>query len=181
MTPDVIIYSDLWPFGDRSLSYLQEHIPWSQGVINIYGRTINEPRLTALFGVDYTYSNSLRKGLPWTDELLRLRSVAEEMSETEFNSCLLNYYRDGNDSIGLHADDEPALGENPIITTLSFGASRIMEFHHNDGGPVHSVFMRHGDMLVMRGDTQKNWKHTIKKDGKCKDPRISLTFRYINS
>jgi alkylated DNA repair dioxygenase AlkB len=175
--PNIVLHRDILPPFSLNTLRLSHEILFEQSYITIYEKTIPEPRLTALYGDHpYTYSNTRRIPLPWTTELLDVKHLVEEYAETEFNSCLLNYYRDGNDSIGAHSDNERELGDNPTIATLSVGDTRTLYLigsEHTKAFDLH-----HGDLFIMRGDTQKYWKHEIRKE-KNKGPRISFTFREI--
>jgi alkylated DNA repair dioxygenase AlkB len=176
-SPNVFLYRDILPPFSITVHSIAEEIEFEQNYINIYGKTLPEPRLTALYGdLPYTYSNTKRYPRPWNKTLSDIKHLVEEYSEHSFNSCLLNYYRDGSDSIGLHADDERELGDNPVIATLSIGDSRTMYLRCEQ---LEKKFeLHHGDLFIMLGDTQKYWKHEIRKQ-KNKGPRVSLTFRKI--
>jgi alkylated DNA repair dioxygenase AlkB len=164
------------------LDALIETTPWRQQEIKIYGRNYLQPRLSAWYGDEaYSYSGILLKPLPWTDTLLELKHRVESIIDHQFNSVLLNYYRDQNDSMGMHSDDEPELGKQPVIASLSLGEERSFLLRHKyrkDIGPV-KLFLSSGSMLVMRGDTQSHWKHGITKERKPCGPRINLTFRKV--
>jgi len=157
---------------------------WSQEMITLFGRTMPQPRLIAYFGdadAAYTYSRKRYEPRQWTPYLSQLRHTVETLSGASFNSVLLNYYRDGNDSMGLHADDEPELGENPVIASLSLGQERKIFFQHKRRKDVENLILPlpHASLLVMDGATQHNWKHGVRKmRGHC-GPRLNLTFRLI--
>lgn len=159
---------------------LRQETPWTQGHVTLYGKTHPEPRLTAWYGDHpYTYSGIKRDPLPWTMRLIALKSLVEVVADHEFNSCLLNFYRDGRDSIGFHSDDEPELGPEPTIASLSLGGTRTFILRHK--ARAHSdmkLDLGDGDLLVMRGPTQQHWKHGINKVAHA-EPRINLTFRDI--
>ncbi len=170
----------------RSLSFemddLLNKLELKQESIRLFGKTIPQPRLSRFYaddGVSYVYSNQLFTGIPWTDELIELKQKSEEIAQTAFNSGLVNYYRDGNDSMGLHADNEPELGRNPVIASVNFGASRKMVFRKNGTKEKFEVILNHGDLLVMSGALQHNWKHEIPKQRRIADPRLNVTFRKI--
>lgn len=157
---------------------------WSQESITLFGRTVPQPRLIAYHGdvgADYTYSGKRYRPAPWTNDLLVLKAVVEALSDTAFNSVLLNYYRDGNDSMGLHADDEPELGDNPVIASLSLGQERRMYFQHKRRKDVENLVLPLpcSSLLIMKGATQHNWKHGLRKvRGEC-SARLNLTFRMV--
>ena len=117
---------------------------------------------------------------PWTSLLQKIKLLIENKTDTQFTSVLLNYYRDGKDSNGWHADNEKELGTNPIIASLSFGAERSFQLKHNsDKDQKKNIVLEHGSLLLMKGTTQHFWKHQIPKTSKPIGPRINLTFRKI--
>jgi alkylated DNA repair dioxygenase AlkB len=143
------------------------------------------PRLTAWHGdpgAVYTYSNIRMEPEPWTPLLESIRDRVSEFCKAEFNSVLLNLYRDGNDSMGWHSDDEKELGPQPTIASLSFGAERTFKFRHKFNRSLkHSMTLSHGSLMVMQGETQALWQHSLPKTRKKVFPRINLTFRRILS
>ena len=158
-------------------------IDWQQYQIKIFGKTLDQPRLTAYYGQDhpyYAYSNIKLQPIPFTPILLSIKNKIETLTSHQFNGVLLNYYRNGDDSMGWHADDEKELGTNPVIASLSFGASRNFQLHHRfqKSTPKQSIILNDASLLVMQGETQHFWKHQIPKQ-KNKGPRINLTFRKI--
>lgn len=166
--------------GVSQFERLRDEVEWSQRSMTLYGKRVMQPRLTAWYGEgSYTYSGIRNDPLPWTPLLTDIRDTIEDMLETDFNSVLLNLYRDGQDSIAFHSDDEPELGPEPIIASVSFGDRRVFTFkHRRDEHADVSVGLYDGSVLVMMGETQKNWKHGINKVKKA-GPRINLTFRRI--
>ena len=161
-------------------------IHWQQKSIKIFNRIIPEPRLNAWYGDEkaiYTYSGLVNHPLPWIPVLLELKKHVELITQASFNSVLLNRYRNGSDSMGWHSDDEPELGINPVIASLSFGATRQFQFKHryHKQLPIYQLLLTSGSLLVMRGTTQKYWKHCLPKVclSKPVGERINLTFRYI--
>lgn len=162
---------------------LTEHIDWRQQSIFIYGRKVLTPRLTAWYGdpgAVYKYSGVSFDPLPWTEELLLIKSKAEALAGTSFNSVLLNFYRDGNDSMGWHSDDEPELGRDPIIASVNFGEARRFDLRlKSDHKQKQHVLLEDGSILVMKGDLQHHWQHQVAKSAKVKGTRINLTFRMI--
>ena len=158
-------------------------IDWQQYQIKIFGKTLDQPRLTAYYGEDhpyYAYSNIKLQPIPFTPILLSIKNKIETLTSHQFNGVLLNYYRNGDDSMGWHADDEKELGTNPVIASLSFGASRTFQLHNRfqKSTPKQSIILNDASLLVMQGETQHFWKHQIPKQ-KNKGPRINLTFRKI--
>ncbi len=163
---------------------LIDQTTWRQDPVRLFGRSYPQPRLVAWHGdpgASYRYSGLRLEPLPWTGLLARLRDQAAALAGAAFNSVLLNFYRDGQDSMGLHSDDEPELGPEPIIASLSLGAERRMLFRHRtrrDLPPVR-IPLPCSSLLVMRGPTQLHWKHGIEKlRGGC-GKRLNLTFRLI--
>jgi alkylated DNA repair dioxygenase AlkB len=162
---------------------LKEKTPWQQDNITVFGKTHAQPRLTALYGNEgkpYSYSNLKMQPHHWTLLLQKIKSHVENFSNNSFTTVLLNYYRNGSDSNGWHADDEKELGTNPIIASISFGAERIFQLKHNtDKTLKRNILLEHGSLLLMKGTTQHFWKHQIPKTAKPVGPRINLTFRII--
>jgi alkylated DNA repair dioxygenase AlkB len=171
---------------DDVLRRLIDEVPWRAENIVVWGRTYPQPRLIAWYGdagMIYTYSGIRLTPLPWTPMLLDIKSRVEAVAGTDFNSVLINYYRDHRDSMGLHSDDEPELGERPILASLSLGEDRTFILKHKrDKGlkPVR-VKLASGSFLLMKGDTQRYWKHGIDKETRPCGPRVNLTFRRIRA
>lgn len=168
---------------DSIYAELLNEIPWQQDDIRVFGKTYPQPRLTALFGNEgksYSYSNIKMQPHVWNLLLQKIKSKVESVSDTNFTTVLLNYYRDGKDSNGWHADNEKELGTNPIIASVSFGAERTFQFKHNScKDQKKSIVLEHASLLLMKGTTQHFWKHQIPKTSKPVGPRINLTFRVI--
>ena len=167
---------------DCAFREILEHNPWESHDIIVFGQKHREPRLSTWHaddGVRYTYSNLERIPVPWTPELLHLRELCEQVSGATFNSVLVNLYRDGNDGVGWHADDERENGPEPVIASLSLGASRRFDFQHRFSKHVESVQLNAGDLVVMSGASQRQWVHRIAKTKRQVGPRINLTFRKV--
>ena len=169
---------------DALMQQLTDDIQWRQEDITLFGKPYRQPRLIAWHGDDkasYRYSGRVYEPQTWTDLLWQLKHRVEAASGSQFNSVLLNLYRDGRDSMGLHADDEPELGPEPVIASLSLGATRTLYFKHRfrQGLATLRVPLSSGSLLVMRGSTQQYWKHGIRKLSRQCGPRINLTFRCI--
>lgn len=168
---------------DSIYAELINEIPWQQDEIRVFGKIHAQPRLTALFGNEgksYSYSNIKMQPHPWNLLLQKIKSQIESVSDTNFTTVLLNYYRDGKDSNGWHADNEKELGTNPVIASVSFGAGRTFQLKHNsDKDQKKSIVLEHGSLLLMKGTTQHFWKHQIPKTAKPIGSRINLTFRVI--
>lgn len=166
------------------LRELIDETHWRSEEITVWGKRHRQPRLTAWFGDagrTYTYSGISMEPLPWTPRLAELRVLVEAACEETFNSVLLNYYRDERDSMGLHSDDEPELGPKPIIASLSVGEVRVLTFKHKlrTDLPTIQLPLESGSLLLMKGDTQRFWKHGIVKSAKALGARVNLTFRRI--
>jgi len=159
-----------------------ETLPWSQDKIRIFGKWLDIPRLQCWFGdpgATYAYSGLSMHPKPWTEELMLLKAKIEALTNSSYNSVLVNLYRDGKDSNGWHSDDEKELGENPTIASLSLGSSRVFQLKHKATGERRNILLESGSLLIMSGELQKNWKHQIPKKSKIFEPRINLTFRKI--
>jgi len=165
------------------LAELKEQVSWKEEPIIIFGKKIMQPRLTAWFGDEgksYSYSGITMHPNAWNDTLLEIKSRVETQAGVAFNSALLNLYRYGQDSNGWHSDNEKTLGYNPVIASVSFGASRIFQFkHRNDKTKKANIALTHGSLLLMQGATQHHWLHCIPKTKKPVDIRINITFRVI--
>jgi alkylated DNA repair dioxygenase AlkB len=168
---------------DQIFNVLSSTIQWTQVTISMYGKNIKVPRLSAWYGdtnLSYEYSGIRTIALPWLPILNTLKSKVESINNTNFNSVLLNLYRDGNDSVDWHSDDEPELGDNPIIASLSFGEERQFQLKNKkDKNQKISLKLPHGSMLLMKGTTQENYFHKIPKSKRVMQARINLTFRTI--
>ncbi len=183
---DIILYNSFFTKTESDLLYksLIENIKWEQHEITIFGKIMNQPRLTAFYGdnnKDYSYSGIRLKPIAWNEDLMLIKSRLEKTTNETFSSVLLNYYRDGRDSMGWHADDEKELGKNPVIASVSFGSTRKFQLKHNSRKDVKKIDidLSHGSFLLMKGTTQHHWKHQIPKSTKSIAPRINLTFRLI--
>lgn len=161
---------------------LIENTPWEQGEIKLFGKEIREPRLKAWYGSKpYTYSGVTHSPLAFTREIKGLKQSIESHTKFSFNSCLLNLYRDGTDSMGWHQDNEKELGANPIIASVSLGAERMFHLKPIQRGTSSiKLPLAHGSLLIMAGETQHYWKHQLPKTKKELGSRINLTFRWIN-
>lgn len=168
---------------DDFFEKLKLEIPWQQDDITVFGKTHRQPRLTALFGNEgkpYRYSNIVMQPHSWNPLLMFIKNEIEEMGDENFTTVLLNYYRDGKDSNGWHADNEKELGRNPVIASVSFGAERSFHLQHNTIKEQKlKITLEHGSLLIMKGTTQHFWKHQIPKTAKPIGSRINLTFRII--
>jgi alkylated DNA repair dioxygenase AlkB len=161
-----------------------ETVKWQQEQIKMYGKTFDVPRKTAWYGYEgfnYTYSGIECNPEPWTKELFDIKKVIEYfLPNSNFNSVLLNLYRDGNDKVSWHADNEKGLGTNPTIASVSLGATRRFDLKHKEDPKQKLQLELHsGSLVVMTGGLQHHWLHQIPVQKKIKEPRINLTFRTI--
>ena len=168
---------------DKLFEKLLHYERWRQDHIKMFGKDILQPRLTALFSDHnnaYTYSGLKMHPELFPPYLTVIKERCEKICKQSFNACLANLYRDGQDSMGWHADDEKELGTNPVIASVSIGEPRIFHLkHRKDKNLTYKKRLQHGSLLVMRGETQKFWKHQLPKTKKQIGPRINLTFRKI--
>lgn len=162
---------------------LRKETDWQQDRIKVFGKEYDQPRLTALFANNknpYTYSNITMHPTPFSAVLLEIKSKIEKTLNQTFTTCLLNLYRNGQDSNGWHADNEKELGINPVIASVSLGAERLFHMkHRTDKTQKLRLNLAHGSLLVMSGSTQHHWLHQIPKTKKNVGERINLTFRII--
>jgi alkylated DNA repair dioxygenase AlkB len=155
---------------------------WRQECIRTPGGWVDQPRLTAWLGEPdavYIYSGIRNIPQPWTPAVAELRDALEVVCGVRFNSVLLNRYRTGTDSMGWHADHEPELGAEPVIASVSLGATRRFDLRHNATGVVRSFRLTSGSLLVMRGQTQAQWRHRVPKEPAVSGERVNLTFRVV--
>lgn len=156
--------------------------PWQHDEAKLYGKHYVTKRKVAWYGEDsfaYTYSGTTKYAFAWTDTLLVLKQLVEELSSHTFNSCLLNLYHDGQEGMAWHSDDEKSLGKNTAIASLSLGSARRFCFRHRQTMLQREILLQHGQLLVMQGATQQNWQHKIPTTVTIREPRINLTFRQI--
>jgi alkylated DNA repair dioxygenase AlkB len=172
---------------DDSATFLNtfiNSIPWKQETIKMYGKLMQTPRLTAWYGdndKDYTSSGTKYHPIPWTDELLAIKKKTEALAGIRFNSVLLNYYRNGNDSVAWHSDDEYELGKDPVIASVSFGQVRRFDVRHKlDHDRKYAIYLENGSLLLMKGNLQHDWEHRIAKSTTHMKERVNLTFRVIS-
>jgi len=156
---------------------------WIEEDIRIYGKVYKQPRLTAFYAnnnITYGYSNISMSPQPFSPVLKAIKIKIEKATGTTFSSCLLNLYRDGQDSNGWHADDEKELGKNPVIASVSLGTERLFHLKHKNIKTLkHKLTLQNGSLLLMKGETQHHWLHQIPKTKKLIDKRINLTFRIL--
>jgi len=179
-TPACVTHTPGWlsaATADDLFAVLTTSIPWEQKTIRMYGRETPVPRLTAWFGgAAYSYSGTENAPHEWVPELEALRARLEDETGARFNSCLANVYRDGADSVGWHSDDEAELGLEPVIASLSLGSTRDFRLRHQASREVATIALSHGDLVVMRGESQTDYRHSVPKRAHA-GTRINLTFR----
>ena len=182
---DVIYYPKFFGKSEAALLFqeLLSETPWQQDQIKVFGKVHEQPRLTAFYGDSgktLSYSGIKMQSHPWNENLLAIRKKIQTVCETEFNTVLLNYYRNGKDSNGWHADNEQYLGKNPVIASVTFGEARAFQMKHNTLSiPTQKIILESGSLLLMKGTTQHFWKHQIPKTAKPIGARINLTFRVV--
>ena len=189
-----------WQLPDGSLELIPDFLPetlhhslfeqlavgleWEQSRIRMAGKLIRIPRLNAWYGDEnagYRYSGTHFQALAWIDPLIRIRQLIEQRCDRRFNSVLANLYRDGQDSVAWHADNEPELGKDPFIASLSLGQVRRFQLkhRHNRSLPRIDIDLADNSLLLMGGTLQHHWLHQVPKTRKAVGPRINLTFRWI--
>ncbi len=175
---------------DTLYQTLLHELPWQTDIVTLFGKThITKRQIVSMGdkGLSYQYSGHTRQAVPWTNSVFHVKQLVEQQLASigifvTFNSCLLNYYPSGSEGMGYHADDEKELGSQPIIAALSLGATRKFVFKHkknrHENKPVKvELYLESGQLIVMHGETQSHWKHTITKTKTVSEGRISLTFR----
>jgi alkylated DNA repair dioxygenase AlkB len=169
------------PFSNAEVfARLLEETPWRAESVVVYGKRHLQPRLTAWYGdASYTYSGLRLDPLPWTPLLAAIRAAVEAACGQRFNSVLLNRYRNERDSMGMHSDDEPELGAQPVIASLSFGTTRTFILRHKRNKQTIRLALEDGSLLLMSGQLQANWLHGINKSTRSLGERLNLTFRYV--
>jgi alkylated DNA repair dioxygenase AlkB len=181
---EVVYFGRVIPLVEANhyLNILLQDIQWKNDEAVIFGKHIITKRKAAWYGdssYSYTYSGTTKQALPWTKELLALKTIAENLTGTKYNSCLLNLYHNGDEGMAWHSDDESSLGINTSIASFSFGAERKFSFKHKRTDESRSLLLENGSLLLMKGATQTNWLHSLPKSKKVIAPRVNLTFRTI--
>jgi alkylated DNA repair dioxygenase AlkB len=183
---EVILYPNFFSTKESNqlFSDLYSSVNWKQEIIQFFGKQMPIPRLTAWYGdggKSYTYSGIEQHPEHWNPTLKLIKSKIEQIAQISFNSVLINLYRNGKDSVSWHSDDEPELGENPIIASVSFGATRRFSLRHKHlKNHKIDIDLASGSFLLMQGETQHFCQHQIAKTAKEIQPRINLTFRIIH-
>lgn len=180
-----VLHLDVWsPEESADLhTRLTRDLRWHQPRIFVHGRTVDQPRLTAWYGDPgraYSYSGIHLEPHEWTEDLSAVRTVCERLAGCTFNSVLANLYRDGKDSVAWHADNEPELGNEPIIASVSFGAVRRFDLRHRETGTTVKTDLPSGSVVVMSGLSQSRWVHQVPKTARQVGSRVNLTFRTIH-
>ena len=181
---DVVHFPGLFSLSeaDSLFAQLKREVTWQQEKIKLYGQVHDLPRLTAWYGdpsKTYIYSGITVHSLEWIAPILEIKRRIESISDHSFNSVLLYRYRSGSDSVSWHADDEPELGQNPLIGSVSFGEARPFQMKHKFLDEKRKIILEHGSYLLMKGSTQHYWLHQIPKSKRAMGERINLTFRNI--
>jgi len=168
---------------DALMQALLAQVQWQVHRIRMFGRRVDSPRLSSWIGdpeASYRYSGTRFSPQPWLDVLQPVRKRLEDETDHRFNSVLVNRYRSGRDAMGWHSDDEPELGAQPLIASVSLGARRRFAFkHRDDAGVTQTLELGHGDLLLMGGTTQRHYKHAVPRTARPVGERINLTFRHI--
>jgi alkylated DNA repair dioxygenase AlkB len=180
----VLYYGTIMPQAQANQYFneLYNTIEWRNDEAIVFGKHIITNRKVAWYGdkaYDYTYSSTTKKALTWTKELLQLKQLVQDETETTYNSCLLNLYNDGEEGMAWHSDGEKMLQKNGAIASLSFGAERKFAFKHKHTKANTSLILEHGSLLLMKDETQSHWMHRLPPSTIIKRPRINLTFRTI--
>lgn len=164
-------------------NYLKDNLDWEQGKIKLFGKEILEPRLTVFFsnpGILYTYSKRALEGKPWPKEISQIKKSIEKVSGNDFNTCLINRYRNGTDNMGWHSDNEKELGPFPVIASLSLGETRDFQIKSKvDSKQKLQIKLNNGDLLIMKAGFQEKFLHQIPKRKRIDNERINLTFRKV--
>ena len=183
---EVLLFRNLFSKNEADALFeeLRQAVSWQREKINLYGKEYALPRLTAWYGEPnktYIYSGITVEASPWIPVILKIKERIERVSNVPFNSVLLNRYRNGSDGVSWHADDEPELGENPVIGSVSLGEERSFQMKHktDKNAKNKAILLENGSYLLMQGPTQHHWLHQIPKSKRSLDERINLTFRNV--
>lgn len=182
--PDALQYTPAYLTDDqasRLLDVLSADLPWTLANIKLFGRTHRQPRLICWMGdASYRYSGRTWPPSAWHPAVKTLRNQLALDCGVDFNSVLINLYRNGQDCMGWHADDEPELGPQPVIASISLGAARDFRLRRKDRSTApFNLRLAHGSLLCMGGDTQAHWQHSLPRRTRVTTPRINLTFRRV--
>ena len=166
----------------RAFNQIRDESQWEQPEITIFGNTVLEPRLSTWhneLGEGYKYSGVMRRAQPFSKILTEIRNRCAEVANTQFNSALVNFYRNGQDGVGWHSDNEACNGPEPTIASVSLGATRRFDMRHRKTGETIKIQLGSGSLLVMAGKSQQYWVHQVAKTKRVHEPRINLTFRRV--
>ena len=170
---------------DALFEWFLENLSWQSDSITLYGRLIRIPRLHCWYAdndLAYHYSGLQLRPAPWDEKLLHLKTCLEGVTGATFDSVLANLYRNGSDSVGWHCDNEPELGADPVIASISFGATRRFQLRNKlDKNQKIELALPHGSMLLMGRGVQTHWQHQLPKTGRNVSARINLSYRFINA
>ena len=169
-------------FAMRAFNQIRDESQWEQPEITIFGNTVLEPRLSTWhneLGEGYKYSGVMRRAQPFSEILSDIRNRCAEVTNATFNSVLVNFYRNGQDGLGWHSDNEACNGPEPTIASVSLGATRRFDMRHRKTGETIKIQLESGSLLVMAGKSQQCWVHQVAKTKRVHEPRINLTFRCI--
>lgn len=170
---------------DELMMKLLKSLQWEEGQIRMFGKWLNIPRQHAWYGdakASYGWSGQRAEPLPWAPELEQLRQAIQQETSAPFNGVLANLYRDGQDCMHWHSDDEAELGEQPLVAAISIGAERRFSLRHKSRTyATHRLQLAHGSLLLMGGDCQHDWQHALPRSARVDTPRISLTYRHIHT
>ena len=184
---DIVLHQQVWSpeRGDQLCNQLVQEIEWRQDKISMFGQVHDVPRLNAWYGdpdCSYAWSGIRMNPSTWTPTLQQIREQVNSLAAVQFNSALLNFYRDGNDKVDWHADDEKVLGINPVIASVSLGVARKFRMRRKDRSQTPTdIVLQSGDVLIMRGSTQQLWEHEVPRSKRITQPRVNLTFRVVES
>ena len=169
-------------FAMRAFNQIRDESQWEQPEITIFGNTVLEPRLSTWhneLGEGYKYSGVMRRAQPFSEILSDIRNRCAEVTNATFNSVLVNFYRNGQDGLGWHSDNEACNGPEPTIASVSLGATRRFDMRHRKTGETIKIQLESGSLLVMAGKSQHCWVHQVAKTKRVNEPRINLTFRCV--
>ena len=161
---------------------LYKTAPWKNERLKMFGKEVITKRMSVLYGdegLEYSYAGERKIAVRWTPELLKIKTIVEKVSGTAFNVCLINKYENGTEGMGWHSDNEPELGLQPTITSVSLGAHRRFDIRDRNTGSTWHVMLEQGSLLLMSGDSQTRYKHQVPQSRTVTGARINLTFRYI--
>ena len=169
-------------FASRAFNQIRDESDWEQPEISIFGNTVPEPRLSTWhneLGEGYKYSGVMRRAQPFSKMLSEIRDRCAEITNSQFNSALVNFYRNGQDGVGWHSDNEACNGPEPIIASVSLGVTRRFDMRHRKTGETIKINLESGSLLVMAGKSQQCCVHQVAKTKRVHEPRINLTFRRV--